>query len=186
MDPDAKLAQLREHVKVITDEYSNPALRATHGEWLAEGLQELDEWLSQGGFKPSAWTVTRVPTAADDVTRELNAHPTWRERRDDAIKRGKVNHTVRRQSRRDDATHPRELPDPADETTAFTRRTVPSNRAYDETITTTMPWSEGDPCSLCGEDETSEDPLGHYVAADGSTYVMAHGQCGLDAGLKLA
>ena len=47
-------------------------------------------------------------------------------------------------------------------------------------------WTEGDPCSLCSEPESPDDPIAHFVAPDGSTYVMAHGQCGTDAGLRLA
>jgi hypothetical protein len=47
-------------------------------------------------------------------------------------------------------------------------------------------WTEGDPCALCHEPEEVEDPIAHFVAPDGSTYVMAHGQCGNDAGLRLA
>lgn len=47
-------------------------------------------------------------------------------------------------------------------------------------------WTEGDPCALCNEPEESDDPIAHFVAPDGCTYVMAHGQCGVDAGLRLA
>jgi hypothetical protein len=52
-------------------------------------------------------------------------------------------------------------------------------------------WREGDPCEVCGEDETPEDPLAHYLAPSTNQrkapgYVMAHGRCGLDYGLVLA
>ncbi len=50
-------------------------------------------------------------------------------------------------------------------------------------------WREGDPCELCDEDETHDDPLAHFVRelTDGNlTYVVAHGQCGIDADLRLA
>jgi hypothetical protein len=52
-------------------------------------------------------------------------------------------------------------------------------------------WTEGDPCEVCGEDESPDDPLAHHygpsTAADvPPRYVMAHGQCGVDYGLELA
>lgn len=47
-------------------------------------------------------------------------------------------------------------------------------------------WAEGDGCELCGEDETDDDPIGHFRATENGARVMAHGQCGEDAGLQLA
>lgn len=101
-------------------------------------------------------------------------------------------------ARRNEATHPVELPDPADEA-AYAARARTNAREEDRLLregidvgppgyrdAPRIPWSEGDPCSLCGEDETPDDPLGHFVGPDNSTYVMAHGQCGLDHGLRLA
>ncbi len=44
-----------------------------------------------------------------------------------------------------------------------------------------------DTCQECGEEETPQDPLGHFQhPSTRGTYVMAHGQCGEDAGLELA
>lgn len=49
-------------------------------------------------------------------------------------------------------------------------------------------WREGDPCQVCHESESDAwDPIGHFVdPANSAAYVMAHGQCGLDNGLRLA
>lgn len=44
---------------------------------------------------------------------------------------------------------------------------------------------EPEDCELCGEPEEETDPLGHFLTGDGD-YVLAHGQCGEDAGLDLA
>ena len=42
-------------------------------------------------------------------------------------------------------------------------------------------------CELCGEEETELDPLGHHRRpGEPGEYVLAHGQCGLDAGLEPA
>lgn len=97
MDPDVTLAELREHVRIMNDEATSSALRATHGEWLQERFEQLDAWLSRGGFPPSAWNspTPTTPSGANDrvlagpeaveykerrveaIERELNAHPTW-------------------------------------------------------------------------------------------------------------
>jgi hypothetical protein len=75
--------------------------------------------------------------------------------------------------RPNDATHPRELPDPV----------VAIQRELNDHPT----WREGDACQVCHEPEDVWDPLGHFVdPANSSAYVMAHGQCGLDNGLRLA
>lgn len=96
MDPNRTLVRIREHVRVIKDEHTMPATRASHGEWLAEAIEELDMWLSNGGFKPIDWACPNTlveavgtelaallaPTRNDDqveqIQRELDAHPTWR------------------------------------------------------------------------------------------------------------
>ncbi len=103
--------------------------------------------------------------------------------------------------RRDDATHPRELPDPADEEAFFAgqrARELPmgngevrfnhnSVEAIQRELNARPTWREGDPCQVCHEGEDVYDPLGHFVdPANSSAYVMAHGQCGLDNGLRLA
>lgn len=41
-------------------------------------------------------------------------------------------------------------------------------------------------CQLCGEPEESGDPLGHFFDKDVQEMVLAHAQCGEDAGLDLA
>lgn len=91
MDPNRALVKIREHVRVIEDKYTMPATRASHGEWLAEAIEELDTWLSRGGYPPAAWAVPDVrpnPWARgedapllEEVQRELDAHPTWRGQR---------------------------------------------------------------------------------------------------------
>lgn len=106
--------------------------------------------------------------------------------------------------RRDDATHPRELPDPADEEAFFAgqrARELPmgngevrfnhnSVEAIQRELNARPTWREGDPCQVCGEpgdDWGTIDPIAHFVDdANPSEYVMAHGQCGLDSGLRLA
>lgn len=106
--------------------------------------------------------------------------------------------------RRDDATHPRELPDPADEEAfflgqrarelplgdgevRFNHNSAEAIEAVQRELNAHPAWREGDPCALCGEPEDAYDPIGHFVdPANASAYVMAHGQCGVDAGLRLA
>lgn len=103
MDPNALLSELRRLATIAQDESLNPTTRNGHARRLTERFQELDEWLSRGGFPPASWvtssttTVERVEhvgSALDDVQRELNAastlveelvreldaHPTWRTR----------------------------------------------------------------------------------------------------------
>jgi hypothetical protein len=106
--------------------------------------------------------------------------------------------------RRNEATHPIELPDPLDELAAFHRREAEHSsydddgvrRAIQESIAsgqlppppgTPGGWQEGDPCELCGEPDSPDDTIAHFVhAVRPGDYVMAHGQCGLDDGLRLA
>lgn len=101
MDPSALLSELRRLATIAQDELLSPTTRNGHARRLAEGFQELDEWLSRGGFSPDPWVtsntttveqVVHVGSALDDVRRELsaastlveelvqelNAHPTWR------------------------------------------------------------------------------------------------------------
>jgi hypothetical protein len=92
MDPDVALTRLREHVRLVNDPATLPALRATRAEWLAEEFEALDDWLSRGGFPPSAWNrpplsfpqtldelhaLGRPTPAVAAVEAELDAHPTW-------------------------------------------------------------------------------------------------------------
>jgi hypothetical protein len=71
--------------------------------------------------------------------------------------------------RRDDATHPRELPDPE----------PPTNLVSE--------WREGDPCEMCEEDGDVDDPITHFKKPNRpGVYVMAHAECGGLNGLELA
>lgn len=69
-------------------------------------------------------------------------------------------------ARRNEATHPLELPGPE------------PGRA----------WREGDPCELCGEPEYPDDVIAHFKlpAAYVGEYVMAHASCGEARELELA
>jgi hypothetical protein len=69
--------------------------------------------------------------------------------------------------RRDDATHPRELPDP--------ERFVPLTDL------------EEDACQVCHETGDVYDPVGHFKdPSQLGAYVLAHGDCGEANGLELA
>lgn len=77
-----------------------------------------------------------------------------------------------RSVRRDDVTHPRELPD--------RERFTPLADLVRET-------GEKDPCQVCHEPGTVDDPVGHFKnPAQVGAYVMAHGDCGEANGLELA
>lgn len=91
-DAGAMLEQIRGHVRVIRDEATSRAARATHGEWLAERVEQLDTWLTQRVHDvalPRDWAHERPDLGLVDYLRQR-----------------------RREVRRDDATHPRELPEP--------------------------------------------------------------------------
>lgn len=70
---------------------------------LVQHVQALDDFLTNGGFKPAAWSMH------DRRTRPANDEP--------LVGPEAVEYRTRRLRpvRRDDATHPRELPDPVDE-----------------------------------------------------------------------
>lgn len=70
---------------------------------LVHHVQALDDFLTNGGFKPAAWNMH------DRRTRPANDKP--------LVGPEAVEYRTRRLRpvRADDATHPRELPDPADE-----------------------------------------------------------------------
>ena len=55
MDPDELMQHILDHVKVITDEFSTPSSRATHGEWLAERVEQLDTLIVTGVGLPTRW-----------------------------------------------------------------------------------------------------------------------------------
>lgn len=98
---------------------------------LLHAVEALDQHLSRGGFIPRAWrsavderSVVRLPddgthrfahnepTPVEAIQRELNAHPTWGVDVGPPGYRDEV-------PRPNDATHPRELPNPADEAAFF-------------------------------------------------------------------
>lgn len=56
MESNELLAEIRRHVRVIVNTRS-AATRATHGEWLAERVDQLDDRLSHGGRQPDDWNV---------------------------------------------------------------------------------------------------------------------------------
>lgn len=58
MDPNETLRLLRLTVKQMrVDE--NPDIRAAHADEVAEYVEALDEWLTEGGFLPHAWKAGR-------------------------------------------------------------------------------------------------------------------------------
>ncbi len=46
--------------------------------------------------------------------------------------------------------------------------------------------SENGDCELCGEQLLDSDPDGFTEFYDGKKRVLAHGQCGIDAGMEMA
>lgn len=87
MDPDVLMSDIIQHLAVIADPATTPPTRATHGEWLAERVEQLDTWLTTGGYLPSRWQPPRALTPGDAIDpsveaiqRELDDHPTWRDR----------------------------------------------------------------------------------------------------------
>lgn len=54
MDPNETLRMVRATIKQMGVE-TNPAINAAYAELLAEYVTALDEWLSGGGFLPTAW-----------------------------------------------------------------------------------------------------------------------------------
>lgn len=91
MDPDTALARLRAEVE------SHLAHGDGDPDVLAQGIRDLDEWLTGGGFKPTDWAchdtlaeavgpqlavLLAPPSPGRDahvaaIQRELDAHPTW-------------------------------------------------------------------------------------------------------------
>lgn len=55
MDPEANLREQRHLVARINAQWDNDEETTELGFRLAELVQALDEWLSHGGFAPSAW-----------------------------------------------------------------------------------------------------------------------------------
>lgn len=61
MDPNTTLARIHE---LITDARHANTLEARHdaGLDLAEAVEDLDDWLSKGGFLPAAWNLSATGT----------------------------------------------------------------------------------------------------------------------------
>lgn len=56
MDPNATLTRIREHVSTILDASNDQyEMALEYGADLAEAVENLDEWLTGGGFIPAAW-----------------------------------------------------------------------------------------------------------------------------------
>jgi hypothetical protein len=52
MDPDSTLKTIRD----LLDEYYHGDVETdTFAEYMAEAVNNMDEWLSKGGFKPKGW-----------------------------------------------------------------------------------------------------------------------------------
>jgi hypothetical protein len=109
-------------------------------------------------------------------------------------------------ARPNEATHPVELPNPADEAAAFAHRsattptyrhreTLEPVRRTDEERYLLDDLTEVDPslveqvCQVCEEPGTDafggDDVLAEFTGDDGEA-VLAHGQCGVDQGWQLA
>lgn len=60
MDPNTLLRILRDLAQKLLDDdanaYTGNETPEQAAELLAQGLQDLDEWLSKGGFLPAAWS----------------------------------------------------------------------------------------------------------------------------------
>lgn len=86
--------------------------------------------------------------------------------------------------RRDDATHPRELPDPVDEEAFFLDQRA--REAQRERFVPLADLEEG-ACQVCHETGDVYDPVAHFKdPSQFGAYVMAHGDCGEANGLELA
>jgi len=56
MDPNAVLDQIRTNAKAFWEEDGENDIEALTE--LVSAIEDLDEWLTSGGFLPSAWTNT--------------------------------------------------------------------------------------------------------------------------------
>lgn len=55
MDPNACLARIRILQTLIESGPQDPDSMHYHANELSEAMQDMDEWLSKGGFLPDAW-----------------------------------------------------------------------------------------------------------------------------------
>lgn len=68
MDPAATLDQIRAYCRALLDDESpdyNPDNLGQDAIGLAEAVQNLDRWLSQGGFTPQQWATLRGQRATE-------------------------------------------------------------------------------------------------------------------------
>lgn len=79
-------------------------------------------------------------------------------------------------TRRNEATHPVELPPPD-------HRWAPTpSQTQEELVVVREPT-----CEICGDGDALDDPVAHFKdPARFGDYVMAHGECGTMNGLELA
>lgn len=170
---------------------------------LVQHVQALDDWLSNGGFLPRPWEprpralpddgtrrfAHNEPTPVEAIQRELDAHPTWGGNDhvlagEEAV-RYKDERVVRRAlTRRNEATHPVELPDPAGEAAFFAAR----GRAASTTMAfaTRVPWQDGDPCELCHQLGTGDDPLVPLGRpGEPGAFCVGHELCGTEQALEV-
>lgn len=56
MDPNAVLAAMRTCIDAYRDPNTTDRARVLYVERIIDCVQELDEWLTKGGFWPDAWT----------------------------------------------------------------------------------------------------------------------------------
>jgi hypothetical protein len=56
MDPDETLRRIRRTINQMRVDEST-AIREAHADEIAEAFEDLDLWLSNGGFPPSDWAL---------------------------------------------------------------------------------------------------------------------------------
>lgn len=70
MDPNATLARIREVRNEILNGNHDDAYMSSLADDLAELIQSLDEWLSNGGFRPTAWNFSPIRAYRSDDEKE--------------------------------------------------------------------------------------------------------------------
>jgi hypothetical protein len=58
MDPNALLARIRILQTLVESGPQDPTALLENANELAEAVQDMDTWLSRGGFLPEAWTAS--------------------------------------------------------------------------------------------------------------------------------
>lgn len=69
MDPTANLAMQRSLAKLIIADDANYA----HAAELAEHVEALDEWISNGGFLPSQWPTPASPEGLREAAQKIES-----------------------------------------------------------------------------------------------------------------